>query len=275
MAENDQNNDEYKFAELDSYDNGSTENTDYSSGGTTPSGGMEPRKNIKRNALIAVGAIVFAMLMYKFIGGMLSGKSTPAPPKVPPVVEVPQPPAPPQQPAQTQIPPEPIAAQPEPVSPVPQVNNSELQKKVDSIESAQQNMQSDISSVNQQVGSVNTNVNSLGSEITKLNQMISELSNQLAKQNEEIIVLMERTKPKPIKIMARPVQPNMLNEPIIYYINAVIPGRAWLIGTNGSTITVREGTKIPGYGIVKLIDSMQGRVLTSSGRVIRFNQDDS
>ncbi|HAF87135.1 MAG TPA: type IV secretion protein IcmG, partial [Legionellales bacterium] len=60
-----------------------------------------------------------------------------------------------------------------------------------------------------------------------------------------------------------------------YYIKAVIPGRAWLIAANGSTLTVSEGTNIKGYGMVKLIDSTQGRILTSSGRVIRFSQQDS
>jgi intracellular multiplication protein IcmG len=32
---------------------------------------------------------------------------------------------------------------------------------------------------------------------------------------------------------------------------------------------------LPGYGTVKYIDASQGMVLTSSGRVIRFSQDDS
>ena len=58
-------------------------------------------------------------------------------------------------------------------------------------------------------------------------------------------------------------------------MQAVIPGRAWLIANNGSTITVREGTPIPGYGIAKIIDPIKGRVMTSSGKEIRFSQDDS
>jgi intracellular multiplication protein IcmG len=60
-----------------------------------------------------------------------------------------------------------------------------------------------------------------------------------------------------------------------YNIQAVIPGRAWLIATNGATLTVSQGTAIPGYGIVKLIDPVQGKVTTSSGQIIRFSQEDS
>jgi intracellular multiplication protein IcmG len=267
MADNDQNNDEYKFAELDSFENESNENPEY--GLETPppkSQGSGSRVNIKRNALIAVGIIVFVMLMYKFIGGMFSSKTPVLPPEETPIAEAPIT----STPVETQIAPEPIQAQP--IQAQIQENNSALQQKVASIEVTQQSVQSEVSSVSQQVGNVNTNVNTLGAQINKLNQTISELSNQVAKQSAEINVLMDRTKPKPVKRIVRPQQ---VNEQIFYYINAVIPGRAWLIATNGSTLTVREGSNIAGYGVVKLIDSMQGRVLTSSGRVIRFSQEDS
>lgn len=78
MADNDQN-DEYKFAELDSLENEPLETSEYDTGRSTPvePRGVDSRKNIKRNALIAVGIIVFVMLMYKFIGGMLSKSSAP------------------------------------------------------------------------------------------------------------------------------------------------------------------------------------------------------
>ena len=62
---------------------------------------------------------------------------------------------------------------------------------------------------------------------------------------------------------------------MLYYIQAVIPGRAWLIATNGSTLTVREGSTIPGYGIVRKIDPNLGKVFMSTGKVIRFSQLDS
>jgi intracellular multiplication protein IcmG len=276
MADNDQN-DEYKFAELDSLDNDSGEHMDFGSGEHTPSGQepKPPKKDIKRNALIAVALVIFAMVMYKLIGGIFSGKSNTATksnlPPAPIAAEItPQQP----QPIQAEIAPQPIQpAQPiQPVQPVVQENTSALSQKVDSIETNQQNVQSQVSSMNEQVGNVNNNVNNLTAQITKLNQTIADLTTQLNRQSEEITILMQRTKPKPIR---RPVRPYRYGQANIYYINAVIPGRAWLIGTNGSTLTVREGTKIAGYGVVKLIDSMEGRILTSSGRVIRFSQDDS
>lgn len=50
-----------------------------------------------------------------------------------------------------------------------------------------------------------------------------------------------------------------------YFVDAVIPGRAWLKAIDGSTITVALGQKVPGYGVVTLIDPYSGVVKTSTG----------
>ena len=78
MADNDQNNDEYKFAELDSLDNDSMGTIDSDSETSKPSGRGFPteKKDVKRNALVLVCLIVFGMIMYKFVGPMFSGKSS-------------------------------------------------------------------------------------------------------------------------------------------------------------------------------------------------------
>ncbi|MFT4058648.1 MAG: type IVB secretion system protein IcmG/DotF [Legionella sp.] len=274
MADNDQN-DEYKFAELDSYEDDSMDNGDFGSSEHMPSD-MEPKPpktDVRRNAMITIGLVVFAMIMYKILGGLFSGKNNNTAkgniPSVPVTAQMNQQPQPPQ-PVQAEITPQPV----QPVQQVIRENDPALTQKVNSIETNQQNMQSQVTSINTQVGNVNTNMTNLAEQITKLNQTISDLATQLNRQSEEINLLMERARPKqPIfhhHVRRYPYIPRN-----IYYINAVIPGRAWLIGTNGSTLTVREGTKIAGYGVVKLIDSMEGRILTSSGRVIRFSQEDS
>ena len=269
MAEHDPN-DEYKFDDLESFDQESHEPMDY--GSIEPNASGEPpsepppgppKKDIRRNALIAVGAILLFLLLYKLLSGFFLGKKAP-------VQEAGITPAPV---AQMTPPPAPAEVAPTPVTPPPVSEDySLLKQKVDSIESAQQNVQSQISTMNDQMSSVNSNVNNLSEQINKLNQTINELSNQLANQSQEIGTLMARTRPKAVH---HPVRRHAPRRVISYHLNAVIPGRAWLIAPNGSTLTVREGTKIPGYGVVKLIDSVQGRVLTSSGRVIRFSQEDS
>ena len=269
MADNDQNNDEYKFAELDSLDNESMEHD----AGLHPSAasGQGPymeRTNVKRNALIVIAIIILAMVLYKLSGVLFPGKSnvestqssvTPITPITP-------------QPVKSEIAatPTPVIVEPQPQT-VVSTSDNDLKQKVSTLEQSQQNVRAEVNTVGQQVGTVNNNVNNLNNQIVKLNQVIENLSNQVAKQSEEISILMARSQPKPPKT----VKYRIKTQPLVYYIQAVIPGRAWLIGTNGSTLTVREGTKIAGYGTVKLIDSLQGRVLTSSGHIIRFSQADS
>ncbi|HHL3492727.1 TPA: type IVB secretion system protein IcmG/DotF [Legionella pneumophila] len=267
MAEHDQNNDEYKFAELDSYDMDQAGESDLDSQASYQSGkeGLTRKKDIKRNALIAIGVVIFIMVMYKIIGWMFfsdKSKQVTSQPAIPPVTQVATP-----QPVQT-IPTTPIQ-QVQPATVVE--DDSDLKKKVSAIEMSQQSLRSEVNALSEQINAVNNNIKNLNAQIVNLNQIIGNMSNQIARQSEVINVLMVRTTPKKVVKISRPA----VAARVIYYIQAVIPGRAWLIGSNGSTLTVREGSKIPGYGIVKLIDSLQGRILTSSGQVIKFSQEDS
>lgn len=265
MAENE--NDEYKFVELDGLDNHMDDDSKSSQGTSSfARPGSSSRKDIKRNAVIALGLIILAMVLYK-VGGYLffNKKDTVAVQKpAQPVAQLVSQPVQTTQPVINTVPT--IAPQQ-----VITVDNSDLNKKVAAIEVSQQNVRSEVGTVSQQVNSVNNNVQNLNSQIASLNQVLNSLSTQLAKQTEEINVLMARTQPKRIVR-----QVNKSTTPSLhYYIQAVIPGRAWIIASNGSTLTVREGTKIAGYGVVKLIDPLDGRVVTSSGQVIRFSQEDS
>lgn len=267
MAEHDQNNDEYKFAELDSYDMDQAGESDLESQASYQSGkeGLTRKKDIKRNALIAIGVVIFIMVMYKIIGWMFfsdKSKQVTSQPAIPPVTQVATP-----QPVQT-IPTTPIQ-QVQPTTVVE--DDSDLKKKVSAIEMSQQSLRSEVNALSEQINAVNNNIKNLNAQIVNLNQIIGNMSNQIARQSEVINVLMVRTTPKKVVKISRPA----VAARVMYYIQAVIPGRAWLIGSNGSTLTVREGSKIPGYGIVKLIDSLQGRILTSSGQVIKFSQEDS
>lgn len=253
MADKDLDNDEYKFSEADFQD--SDPLLDKSSGEDMSSkyGIPVANTNVRRNAFIAVGLLIFLILMYSLFS---SRKTKPTPLPAVPVAQVT---APAVQPEPTSIP----APAPVPVQEV----DSDLKQKVATIETNQQNVTTQVSSMSQQLSTMSTSVSSLNDEINKLNQVINALSSQMAKQSQEIRIMMLRSK--------RSAQVLPERQRIRYYIKAIIPGRAWLIGSNGSTLSIREGIQLNGYGVVKLIDSLQGRVLTSSGKVIRFSQDDS
>lgn len=275
MADNEYN-DEYQFSDLDTIGSdvlGDEEPIASDEMGEAPAQKKPQGKNIKRNALIAVVIIVLAMLGYKFLGSFFTSKPSSEETTVPPItaatpqqIETTPPPATPQP-----QPTAPVQTAPSPVAQAPIVDNSQITQKLSALEMGQQNVRAEVSSLNSQLNGLNSNLNQLSEKIANLNRMINLLVTKLDQQSNQIALLTERTKPKPppVRRMAKAASLP------IYYIQAVIPGRAWLIAPNGSTLTVREGTQIAGYGVVKLIDPNQGRVLTSSGRVIRFSQQDS
>jgi intracellular multiplication protein IcmG len=145
-------------------------------------------------------------------------------------------------------------------------------QKISALELGEQNIRSDISTMNEQLASITNNLNAMNTKMAELNGIMTNLSNKIEQQSREIeqkVVTQRQT--KRAYYPSHPAH-GKYNK---YYIQAVIPGRAWLMAMNGATLTVREGTLVPGYGMVKLIDPNQGRVLTSSGQVIKFSQNDS
>jgi len=262
MADNNQN-DEYEFSDLDMMGS-----DDLKAGEAKTMEEAAQRadsgRNVRRNALIVVILVVLAMLAYKFMGAFFTSKTTPVTSSIQP--SVPETQAPVQQPVT--VTPEPVVS--EPVATTP--DSTQIEQRLSVLEVGQENLRSEINSLNDQLGSISSNINDLTNKINSMNQTVSALSSKLDEQSEQLAMLSVRPRPKPVvhHRVVRKVVPQS-----VYYIQAVIPGRAWLISTNGSTLTVREGTNIPGYGVVKLIDPNQGRVITSSGRVIRFSQQDS
>lgn len=262
MADNNQGNDEYVFTDIDVMSPdlmGEEDNLSNSARASAVPVDSE-RSDVKRNAIIVVVLVVVAMLVYKFMGSFFTTKTEPAStivtetPVITPVVE-----------------PQPII-QPQIVTPVPSADTTALNQKISDMDVEQHNLRNSLNTLNNQLNSMSSNINALNMKISTLSQTVTVLTNKMDEQATQVSMLIAARvqQPKPRKIVHRVVVPQT-----VYYIQAVIPGRAWLISTNGSTLTVREGTNIAGYGIVKLIDPNQGRVVTSSGRVIRFSQQDS
>lgn len=265
--DNDPNNEEYQFADIDAP--GTDFMQDDLRGATEED--VAARKNsrgkmIVRNSLIVIVVFLAMMLSYKFIGSIFLDKDkTPVQPSA--ITALPQPVVDKVEPdvvAQAPVPVEmPVVATP--ASPVP----AEVTRRLSALEIGQESMRSDVSSLTTQTLTLQTTVTDLTRKVDELAQTVNTLAAQIERQSEKITLLMVRkVPPRPVHRVKRHVVP-------MYFIQAVIPGRAWLMATNGVSITVREGTKIEGYGRVRLIDSSQGRVLTSSGRVIEFSKQDS
>lgn len=257
MADNDQYNDEYQFSDLDAL---TPEGFDESNDGEKSSETEHKHQfiegaNVKKNALIAVAAFILIMIIYGLLRSYFDHKEVATQPMQPPAPKVP-----------TTTTPQPVAVTPAALT----TQTPDLKKQMSAIELVQQNMRSEVSDLGNQLSAVSSNLTVLSAELNKIHQVISELNTKIDQQSREINQFMVRAKPAPKKQVVRKMVPTKK-----YSVQAVIPGRAWLISTDGATLTVSEGTNIPGYGTVKLIDPQQGRVLTSSGKVLKFNQNDS
>lgn len=264
MADNTFNNDEYQFADLDLMESGSVDDeaSHQSNTNIKQNSDFSAINPVKRNALIVIIGIVLMLVIYKFVGLFTTTSTKPVESSA---IITPVAPAP-----ETEAPIVPIQT-PLPQSSSNTENAEELNQKLADLDMNQQTIRTDVSNAASQLNGMNQSLVSLNAKLDSMSQTMMALSAKIEQQNSQIALLVAaRTPPKPRPVVKRAVIPAT-----VYYIQAVIPGRAWLTGANGSTLTVREGTNVSGYGIVKLIDPAQGRVVTSSGRVIRFNQQDS
>ena len=147
--------------------------------------------------------------------------------------------------------------------------------KLTSMEQMQTDLQTQVNALSNQFSGNTANVTALMNNLKTLSEQVSQLS--LMVQNQAKITADMHAHLK--KETEKKVQSNknmvVAAPPAQYFLQAIIPGRAWLISTNGDTVTVREGTRISSYGVVRFIDAKRCRVLTSSGQVIRFSQEDS
>ena len=276
MADNDEYNDEYQLADPDATGSDSMEN-DLGLGDEskqTKAASADNAKNIRRNALIVVGVFILVLVLYKVLGAIFSTKEQVIKTSVTTVSAPTQPSTEP-----TYTPPLPQTSMSD-LSGTTGVSNAnrQVERQLSAVETSQQTMQTEFVAMSNQLSGMNNNVNAILAKMAELNKIIDTLHTQVAMQSHEIDRLttqaQQRKQMKPIKHMKASGVNGAISIPK-YYLQAVIPGRAWLIATNGTTLTVREGTLIQGYGMVKLIDPSQGRVLTSAGQVIRFSQDDS
>lgn len=261
MTDNIQNDDEYQFADLDAMGPESgDEGFEYGKpANPVASSDQAPKKDIRRNALIVVAVVILAMVVYKFMGSLFH-KDVAA-------IKSSRQAEPVTQPAPVQE-----------ITPVEQIQNppstdvSDLSQKLSNMEASQQSLRSDVNGLNSQLSTVNTSISSLNNKLDALNQTLMSLSTRMEQQSTVLArMIAQQAKPKKMAVVKRRV----IVPRIQYAIQAIIPGRAWLIAQNGSTLTVRAGTIVPGLGTVRVIDPNLGRVVMSTGQVIRFSQQDS
>lgn len=232
-----------------------------------------------RNALIVLGGLLTAFLLYSLVTWMSSRGAIPkenvAQVIKPPAVKVPQ--VRPETVKPTEVPSIQKVMEVKTTT-IPVQNDSSVvlvDQKIKEMSVEQTKIQSNLQEMSANVNGVQTSVQDVNTKLTSLVGVIDTLNKTIGEQAELIKGLQAKCTLPP-KIKRHHVTRRQFIAAPKYYIQAIIPGRAWLIRENGTaTLTVREGTRIPGHGVVQLIDPLQGRVVLSSGAVITFGQWDS
>lgn len=137
--------------------------------------------------------------------------------------------------------------------------NSASQDQIDRLSSQLNTVQSSLTDLTAKVSSMTDSVQGLAATVT------TEEKQQAA----ELI-----TQEKKVRITTGPRKAYYRPRPI-YFVRAMIQGRAWLATENGGTLTVNLGDIVPGYGVVVAINPSQGLLATSSGAIIGYSPNDS
>lgn len=274
MADKHLDNDEYQFADLDDLNHEPNDDHQSTITKTTQTAALssnhfEQIKNasLKRKASALFVVVVLVMLIFKFIASFIPQKavSTDIQPQITPKVSN-------KLQASTPVVVSTLSSEAVNVTSTDTANSNKFSQKILSMENSQQSMLDDINEINSQINTLNTNLSNLGEKIANLSQSVAIITEKLEQQSTQVSMLAPLKDKKITKKLN--VTDNKM-QTTRYFINAIIPGRAWLITGSGSTLTVSEGNQLPGFGIIKLIDANQGQVLTSSGKVITFSQQDS
>lgn len=132
----------------------------------------------------------------------------------------------------------------------------------------QSDAQASLQGVNQKISSIDEQINNLQNLTKNMASQVKEVQQAQKKQQQIHQAVVAR------RARARAARISRLRREKSYFVQAVIPGRAWLRGADGSAITITKGDKIPGYGQVVAIDPYSGTVTMSSGIKLRYGIND-
>lgn len=203
----------------------------------------------RRTAMIAIGVLVVIIAVYKLLGALFATSDHPAVPTIS------------SQPQAAVVAPQVSAVIPQQPAPVVTDSLATLNRKI--VELAQQTNgnQATLQRIENSVSGLRGNIADIQTQLSGLNGALARIS---AQQQQTAMIAAQRKKAD-AGITSEKVAP-----PPIFYLQAAVPGRAWLKGSDGSTITVKVGDRIIGYGFVTSISAVVGTVTTSSGKTIGY-----
>lgn len=249
MVDRERQEEEYHFSDL--------EDTDVYGAPSPEVPDMPPPVRRRSGAsLLRKSIFVFIVLMIGFFVYRYATKT------VVPKVEQPKVSALPVQPSvpEKAVAPSPSLAQPT----VRQQDIDNLNTKVTQIEKNIRDVSTDMESNRNRLGQIESTVSTLNNRLQEMNTSLQNLAEQLKPKKPPIDVTkkIEMKAVKHKKVGGRRLH-------MSYQVKAVIPGRAWLVTNDGSTLTVSVGSRVSGCGNVRTIDYQRERVITSAGCIFK------
>ena len=142
------------------------------------------------------------------------------------------------------------------------------------LEKVNSDLQSQVRDLSSQMSNLRSNVDTTTASLKLVAEQLSQLATTIGNEAQKSAVLAEQIKQQQKNPFGATKMEAVVPQ-IQCALQAIIAGRAWLVCSNGETLTVRQGTQVYNYGEVRYIDAISGRVLTSSGQTITFSKEDS
>lgn len=114
----------------------------------------------------------------------------------------------------------------------------------------------------------------LQAQVQQLQSQLGDMTNTISSLGSQIQILVNEIRAIGLD-RAVAGRSTAITQGIVYHLKALVPGRAWLEAPNGRATTVTIGDRLPGYGIIQMINTNQGIVTTSSGAVIEYGPKDN
>jgi intracellular multiplication protein IcmG len=221
-----------------------------------------------KKGLIAVAALILVLLIYKGVTGFFSSKSSTSKKTTTSSAST-------RIPAEKSVPQQPI------LSTLSTTDNNTAAVSADTgtlsaLKSEQKQIEEELVDIRTQINTVTQSISDVSTKMTDVQQTMLVLSERLEQQSQQMGRLQTLSRSKRVTSSRSSSERQRTAAPrTVYAIQAIIPGRAWLMSDEGKSLTVSRGSPVPGYGSVRIVNAKLGRVFTSSGRVIRFSQADS
>ena len=162
---------------------------------------------------------------------------------------------------------------------IKQAQQPTQQQSLVSMQQDQQNaLMNKMNRISQTASNTQSVENQLQNEISALKVLLNQSNESNKAMKSAMIALAQQVESLSAQVKKATTAPSHIKKlppaPVLtFHLRAIIPGRAWLVGSDGETNSVVVGDTVKNYGKVTAIEVDAGKVLTSSGKVITYNSD--